>query len=115
MIIERKDMKVEKRPHMRGGSGECTVTMLGGDSSQKHCRLMSEIVIPAGASIGEHEHSGETEYYVILEGHGIVCDDGVNKKVKPGDVVVTNNGAKHSIATTGDQPLRMIAVIVTDA
>ncbi|MCE5256877.1 MAG: cupin domain-containing protein [Spirochaetaceae bacterium] len=115
MIIERKDMKVERRPHMRGGSGECSVTLLGGDSLQQHCRLISEILIPVGASIGEHEHAGETEYYIILEGQGIVCDDGADKPVKPGDVVVTSNGAKHSIRTLGEQPIRMVAVIVTDA
>ena len=115
MVIQRKDMKIEKRPQMRGGTGECTLTMLGGDTLQKHCRMLSEIVIPVGSSIGEHEHSGETEYYIILEGRGIVRDNGVDTEVKPGDVVVTNNGAKHSIKTIGDVPVKMIAVIVTDA
>lgn len=115
MIIERSTMAREVREKMRGGKGEVTLTMLGGKDLQKHCRMLSEIVIPPCASIGEHEHSGETEYYIILEGTGLVNDNGKPVTAKKGDVVVTNGGARHSIENTGNTPLKMIAVIVTDA
>lgn len=115
MVIERSAMVVEKREHMREGKGTCELTLLGGRELQKHCRILSEIVIPAGASIGPHQHSGETEYYIILEGNGLVDDNGTPTPVKPGDCVVTGGGAVHSIEATGGLPLRMIAMIVTDA
>ena len=115
MIFRRNEMEEEKKVAMRGGSGTCLMTYLGGRNLQKHCRLFSELVIPPGASIGEHEHSAETEYYLILEGEGIVVDDGVPTKVNPGDVVATTGGAKHSIEAVGASALRLVAVIVTDA
>jgi len=115
MLIQRSEMIQETRTHMREGKGSCTVTQLGGAQLQKHCRVLSEIVIPVGASIGPHPHVAETEYYIILEGSALVDDDGKPINVKPGDVVITSGGATHSIEATGDIPLRMIAVIVTDA
>ena len=115
MIIEHSSMEKEIRSRMRGGKGDCTVTLLAGHELQKHCRVFSEIEIPVGASIGPHDHVAETEYYLVLEGTGIVDDDGTPVAVKPGDVVVTTNGATHSVEATGKVPLKLIAVIVTDA
>jgi len=115
MVIERSSMEKEIRPRMREGKGECTITLLAGHQLQKHCRLFSEIEIPAGASIGQHEHTAETEYYIVLEGKGLVDDDGTLVTVNPGDVIVTTGGAKHSVEATGSSPLKLIAVIVTDA
>jgi mannose-6-phosphate isomerase-like protein (cupin superfamily) len=79
----------------------------------KNCRLLSEIEIPPGAGIGRHDHQAETEYYIMLEGHAEVEDNGTKALVGPGDVVVTGNGAAHSITNTGMKPVKMIAVIVT--
>ena len=115
MILRRNDMEKETKLEMRGGKGACVLTYLGGKNLQRHCRVFSEIEIPAGSSIGEHEHSAETEYYLILEGKGLVDDDGALKEVSPGDVVVTTGGAKHSIEAAGDSSLKLVAVIVTDA
>ena len=56
MRIERSEMARETKAHMRDGKGSCTVTQLGGPLLQKHCRVLSEIVIPVGASIGPHPH-----------------------------------------------------------
>ena len=75
---------------------------------------MGEIEIPVNGSIGEHQHNEETEYYIILDGSGIVNDNAIDSKVSKGDVVITGNGASHSIKNTGDIPFKMIAVIITD-
>ncbi|PKL06483.1 MAG: cupin domain-containing protein [Spirochaetae bacterium HGW-Spirochaetae-9] len=115
MVIERSKLVTEKKPHMREGKGECVVTALGGPRLQQHLRLLSEVVVPPGASIGPHPHVAETEYYIILEGSALVDDNGTPVNVKPGDIVITNGGATHSIENMGAIPLKMIAVIVTDA
>lgn len=113
MIIKKTDMKVEVRDKMRGGAGEIEITHLVEKDALKHARLLASINIPVGGSIGEHEHNDEVEYYIILKGKGIVCDDGVDKEVNAGDVVVTADGASHNIRNTGDVVLEMIAVIIT--
>ena len=79
MIIHRNDMKVELREKMMGGEGTATLVHFVDGASMKNARLFSEVTLPPGASVGEHKHNSETEYYIILEGTGIVMDNGVKK------------------------------------
>lgn len=75
--------------------------------------MLSEMTLPVGASIGEHVHNNESEYYIIFEGTGITLDNGVERTVEPGDLVVTNHGETHKLVNTGNTPLKVIAMIVT--
>jgi len=113
MITTRDQMKVQQNEKMRGGTGVVTMVHLADQSTMKHHRLLADVTIPPGASIGEHDHVNEIEYYIILEGEGIVVDNGKDVKVGPGDVVATGDGASHSIRNEGKAPLRFHAVIVT--
>jgi mannose-6-phosphate isomerase-like protein (cupin superfamily) len=113
MVIQRKDMKTEIKDKLRGGEGSTTMLHLADGAAMKHGRLFSEITLLPGASIGEHRHDNETEYYLISEGTGIVADNGKDVPVGPGDLVVTGDGASHSIRNTGKAPLRFVAVIIT--
>ena len=106
-------MKTETKEKMRDGIGITTITHLVNCESEKNVRLIAEITLPPGASIGEHKHESETEYYLILSGSGLVNDNGKEIDVKAGDSIITGNGASHSIANTGEEPLVFHAVIVT--
>ena len=114
MVICSKEMRVEQKVNMRGGNKTVTITHHVEKEHMKNCRLFCEISIPKDGSIGEHKHAGEIEYYYMTKGEGIVVDDGVDKKVGPGDIVLTGNGASHSIRNTGSEPLVFTAVIITD-
>jgi mannose-6-phosphate isomerase-like protein (cupin superfamily) len=106
-------MKVEQKTSMRDGTGTVTLTHLADESAQQHTRLLAELSLPPGASIGPHQHDGETEYFFILSGTGVVNDNGTEIPVAPGDTVITGNGASHSIKNPGEVPLVLHAVIVT--
>jgi len=113
MIIRRNEMKTEVKEKMRGGEGTAHITHLVSCDSEKNVRLLAELTLPPGASIGDHAHESEAEYYFILSGNGIVNDDGTDTPVQAGDTVVTKDGASHSIRNTGNVPLVLHAVIVT--
>ena len=113
MIINRNEMKREDKEKARGGEGVTSFTYLADCEEEKNIRLLAEITLPPGSSIGHHRHDSETEYYIILSGSGSVNDDGIDKPVKAGDLVITGNGASHSIVNTGNVPLVFHAVIVT--
>ncbi|HBK58202.1 MAG TPA: cupin domain-containing protein [Spirochaetaceae bacterium] len=115
MIIRASERVFEIRHEMRGGKGDVSLAQLPGSALALHLRLLSEITIPPGAGIGTHTHSGETEYFYIIEGTGIVNDNGSMVEVQPGDVVVTGGGAMHNIENHTNAPLRLVAVIVTEA
>jgi mannose-6-phosphate isomerase-like protein (cupin superfamily) len=114
MVAYGTSMKGEVKMALRGGPGSLTMTDLtAGAGTCKNCRLLSRIDIPPGAGIGRHDHQTETEYFIMLEGAAEVEDGDKKVTVGPGDVVITGDGAAHSITNTGTKPVKMIAVIVT--
>ncbi|MDR3114734.1 MAG: cupin domain-containing protein [Treponema sp.] len=113
MIIRRNDMTVEYKEHMREGTGTVRITHWTDERTQRHVRLLAELSLPPGASIGLHRHDGETEYFCILAGTGVVNDDGKEVAVTSGDVVITGNGASHSIRNSGTVPLVLHGIIIT--
>jgi mannose-6-phosphate isomerase-like protein (cupin superfamily) len=113
MVINRNGMRIEKKEKMRDGEGTVSLVHLADCEKEKNIRMLAELTLPPGASIGNHRHEGETEYFLVLSGSGTVDDDGTGKAVKAGDTIITGNGASHGVKNTGSDPLVMYAVIVT--
>jgi mannose-6-phosphate isomerase-like protein (cupin superfamily) len=113
MVIRRSQMQAETREKMRGGEGRIGITHLVPPGEVPHGRLLAEIEIPPGASIGVHRHDAETEYFILLSGRGVVDDNGTEREVGAGDVVVTGGGATHGVRNTAADPLRLVALILT--
>jgi mannose-6-phosphate isomerase-like protein (cupin superfamily) len=113
MIVRRNEMKIEKKDKLRDGEGTITLTHYLEPNTEKNARMLAEMTLPPGASIGRHQHDKETEYFIIHSGSGIANDNGTETAIRSGDVVVTGNGAFHGIKNTGTEPLVMTAVIVT--
>ncbi|MEW5817353.1 MAG: cupin domain-containing protein [Spirochaetota bacterium] len=114
MIIKKSNMKKEIRRNMRGGEGEIEILHFVEQADMKNCRLMAELTIPVGGSIGDHPHENETEYFIMLEGRARVLDNDEEKEFEAGDVSVTGGGARHSIVNTGNCPVKLVAVIITE-
>ena len=115
MIIRAHERVFETRHEMRGRKGDVSLAQIPSQALAKHVRLVSELTIPPGAGIGTHVHNEETEYFLIIEGIGTVDDNSVSAQVQPGDVLVTGGGARHNIENHLNAPLRLIAIIVTEA
>jgi len=113
MVI--KEYIVEDRENMRGGEGTVTVKKwVDGDAMPPHVRFAATMVFPPGASIGVHVHEGESEIFNILSGRGEYNDNGKTVPIEKDDVLVCYNGEEHCIMNTGDEPLEVAAVIVTE-
>lgn len=106
-------MTVERRENMRGGQGTVLIThCFGKEEFAAKSRLCARMLVPPGASIGEHRHEGEDEVYVVLRGQGIL-DDGKNKtRITAGDAVLTGRGESHSVQNDGTDELEIVAVIM---
>jgi mannose-6-phosphate isomerase-like protein (cupin superfamily) len=113
MVTQRKDMKTEVREKMRGGEGSVEFVHFANCENEKNIRMLAEVTLQPGCSVGNHNHDKETEYYIFLSGSGTVNDNGAVKTVKAGDVMITGNGASHSVSNSGDVPLVFHAIIVT--
>lgn len=114
MIKHLQDMGTKINEHMRGGAGSVQVLTLMENGTMAHCRMFSKLTIHPGCSIGEHQHSGETEYYWILSGEGVVTEKDGDKPVKAGDLVITGGGASHAIRNDGTEDLVFLALIILD-
>lgn len=113
MIIRKKDMRTQVRSMMKGGKGDVTVLHMVETDDLPNIRFVGEMTLPQGASIGDHEHGEETEYYIITDGVGMVLDGGQDHRIGRGDVIVTGGGQSHRIRNIGSTPMKIIAFIVT--
>ena len=113
MTIKRSEMTRQDREKVRGGEGVAQFLHFVPENSQKHLRLNAEVSLPPGASIGYHQHDNETEYFIFTDGTGMVNDNGTELPVQRGDIMITGEGASHSVTNTGQVPLVFIAFIVT--
>jgi mannose-6-phosphate isomerase-like protein (cupin superfamily) len=113
MVIHRNEMRTEQKEKMRDGEGTVTITHFVDGNTMQNARMLAEMSLPPGASIGYHQHNNETEYFTFVSGTGTVNDNGKEIPVKPGDVMVTGNGACHSVKNIGAETLVLHAVIIT--
>ena len=115
MFIKHDEMKMIPRPRLRDGYGTVDfLHIVPEESRPAKCRLFSEMILEKGCSAGRHDHTGETEIYYVLEGEGIINDNGTIRPFKKGDCNVCGGGDFHSVSNENDEPLRMMAIIILD-
>ena len=114
MITFGKDCKTVETC-IQGGKGVCRVKHLTDrEGLYGHGRMFAQVTIPVGCSIGDHPHTGETEFYYILKGQGLFNDNGEKKAVAAGDICATGFGEVHGLENTGAEDLEMMALIVME-
>lgn len=115
MVITSADMQSEIREEMRGGPGYVNIRhIVGAGSLPAKSRLFSLITLEKGCGIGTHAHEAETEIFYVLDGEGVLNDNGELKPFARGDCNVCGGGATHAVTNEKDEPLRMIAVIIKE-
>lgn len=113
MFRKADEMELELRENMRGGNGTVRIKhIFKSDELKGKARMMAEITLPEGGSIGFHKHDQEEEIFYFISGQGKVDDQGTIKEVKAGDAVLTGGGNGHAVENTGNQPLIFLAVIL---
>ena len=106
-IIEQNTVSAKK------GKGEIFIThLLTPKEMVGKCSMFAKVRIPAGASLGVHQHVDNNETYHILQGKGLYTDNDKTYEVKAGDTTFCANGDKHGLENTGDEDLIFIALII---
>ena len=115
MFFRADEMEVESRERARDGMGITDfVHLIPKDALPSKCRLFSLVCLEKGCSVGRHEHTTETEIYYVVEGEGILNDNGTIRPFRTGDASICGGGAFHSVANDNDETLKIVAVIVQD-
>lgn len=113
MIRKASECKQELRVNMRGGNG--TVEMKSFASVEElnnKGRLFGTITLKPGCSIGFHVHEKDSELFYLIKGEAVYNDNGEEKAVSAGDVMICPAGTGHAIANNSDEVVELAAVIV---
>ncbi len=96
-----------------GGEGVCHWKMLLYGMHLGHpWHTVEFVVIPPGASCGEHTHSDTEEIYYLLSGRATMYLDGTPLEVSAGDLITTPIGSRHAIANHAGQDMQLFVVEV---
>ncbi len=113
MVRKQAECPVSLRENMRGGNGAVRITdYVSKEELYSKGRLFAELAFDPGCGIGEHVHEGEEEIFVVTEGTVIYNDNGEEKVCTVGDVMICNDGEKHSIRNESDAKASVIALIM---
>lgn len=116
MIFFAKDRQASVQQDVRGGTGEVEfLHSLTRENKPQNSslRMVGQVTLARGSSIGFHIHEHDEEVYIITSGTGLYTDtDGQACLVGAGDVTLTRQGEGHALSNTGDQPLVFMAIII---
>lgn len=99
--------------HLVGGSGTCRwKTIINGMHLPGAWNVIEYVVIPPGASCGEHRHTATEEIYYIISGTAQMQIDGSPLEVSAGELITCPIGTIHGIANHGDEDMRFFVVEV---
>ncbi|MFE5212803.1 cupin domain-containing protein [Streptomyces sp. NPDC056600] len=87
--------------------GDTYTTLLSSKETNGELSLI-EAVVPADAGPPPHTHHGESETFILMEGHLTIAAGDNEYEVEPGGVVYVPKGVRHSFRnTSGTKPARM--------
>lgn len=70
--------------------------------------LTIKVTLNPGNRMNYHSHQKRNEIWVVISGEGRTCVDGVEQKVKPGDIVTMKAGCRHTVFA--DTQLKLVEV-----
>ncbi len=109
----KQQRRRERKRNMLGGEGELEIVhFLEAEEACGAGRLFAVDTLLPGSSIGYHQHTGEYEIYLVLEGTAEIVEDGQTYLLQRGDMMQCGDGSSHSIKNIGSVPLRFLALIL---
>ena len=99
---------------VRGGSGTVYAHKLVDLFPGSAIKSIGVVRLEPGASVGDHSHHGEEDFYYCISGHGIVVDNGVEHPFTPGTLQITRDGETQAIRNTGETELVFLGALVAN-
>lgn len=114
MVRRENEIKVREANQVQGGKGTIFFRdwIVTSEEAKGHGRVISQVVLPVGTSIGYHKHVGEFEAYIVIAGKALVNDNGTEIVLNPGDMHLCKDGDAHSVESIGEETLVLDAVIL---
>ncbi|MGB0259608.1 MAG: cupin domain-containing protein [Coraliomargarita sp.] len=99
---------------VRGGTGTVHAHKLVDLFPGSAIKSIGVVRLEPGASVGDHSHHGEEDFYYCLSGYGVVVDNGVEHPFTPGTLQITRDGETQAIRNTGETELVFLGALVAN-
>ncbi len=113
MVIKKSERRSAVIKHMRDGEGSIRKFDYEPIQVPSHTKMIAEIRVEPGCSIGIHIHQNEHEIFFCHEGELTLYDNGTECVLHPGDVSICLDGESHGIANHTNSSASLYAVIIT--
>lgn len=70
--------------------------------------LLGWTVLPPGARHERHRHPNADEFFIVIEGEGMIYTDSSREPSTKGDVIFTPRGHWHGFDNTGDEDVVLV-------
>jgi mannose-6-phosphate isomerase-like protein (cupin superfamily) len=98
---------------VRGGNGSVTAHKLLDLFPGSAIKSLAIVRLEPGASVGEHSHQEEEDFYYCIAGAGVVVDNGIEYPFTPGTLQITRSGESQAIRNTGETELVFLGALVS--
>ncbi|MGB0416995.1 MAG: cupin domain-containing protein [Coraliomargarita sp.] len=112
MIINVNDVVPEVAESVRGGNGTVTAHKLIDLFPGSAIKSVGIVRLEPGASVGDHSHHGDEDFYFCISGTGVVVDNGSEMPFTPGTLQITRDGETQAIRNTGETELVFLGALV---
>lgn len=109
MRLDRKLLK--PAPSMNGGTGTAQYRRtLQPEVFFTNWAYVDHLLLPEGASVGKHMHTGVEEFYYVMNGKGVVKINDESAPIAKGDAIPIQFNDVHSFENTGGSDLEFMIV-----
>ncbi len=99
---------------VRGGTGTVHAHKLVDLFPGSAIKSIGIVRLEPGASVGDHSHHREEDFYYCLSGIGVVVDNGVEHPFTPGTLQITRDGETQAIRNTGETELVFLGALIAN-
>jgi mannose-6-phosphate isomerase-like protein (cupin superfamily) len=97
---------------VRGGNGSITAHKLLDLFPRSAIKSVAIVRLEPDASVGDHSHQGDEDFYYCISGTGVVVDNGIEHAFTPGILQITRSGESQAIRNTGETELVFLGALV---
>tara|TARA_R100000027_G_scaffold61554_3_gene52979 strand:+ start:9879 stop:10229 length:351 start_codon:yes stop_codon:yes gene_type:complete len=112
MIVSLHEIAPEVAVGVRGGEGQVSAHSLLQKFPGSALHSVGVVRLEPGASIGEHSHHGDEDFYYCLSGEGVVIDNGIEHPFTPGTLQITRHGETQALRNTGTTELVFLGALI---
>ena len=99
------------RDNEHGGCGPIRFSrLLTSSSFESRVDFVDHTILPAGSTIGRHQHIGNEEFYFVARGSPIIRVDDEEIRAVRGTVAIVRSGQSHELINDTDEDVEILVV-----